>query len=141
MGQNAKNLVTEIPRVEKLVLNGKFVEGDVLTASEVIPNCERQKHVWEHFKKEVKYQWLLFEILNPFLFPLGYMRAHIMFCIITGPVRLILVMLTCLNHFLHSGAAHTKFALRILDTFCIVNVLLLTCLIDHLHQSQLYQQL
>ena len=117
------------------------MEGDVLTASEVIPNCERQKHVWEHFKKEVKYQWLLFEILNLFLFQLGYMKTHIMFCIITGSVRLILVMLNLLNHLLHRGVAHTKFALRISDTLCIVNVLLLTYLIDHLHQSQLYQQL
>jgi hypothetical protein len=52
-----ENLFTEIPEVEKLVFNGKFVEGDFLTASEVMPNRKRQQHVWEHFKKETRYQW------------------------------------------------------------------------------------
>lgn len=50
-------ILPEIPRVQKLVLTGKSVEGEVLTALEVMPKSEKQQHVWENFKKEVKYHW------------------------------------------------------------------------------------
>jgi hypothetical protein len=38
-------------------LTGKAIEGDVLTAVEVIPKSETQRNVWSKYKKEVKYQW------------------------------------------------------------------------------------
>lgn len=40
-----------------LTLTGKAVEGNVLTAVEVIPECEPQQHVWDKYKKDVKHQW------------------------------------------------------------------------------------
>ena len=42
----------ELPYVEMLALTGKAVEGDVLTAVEVIPNSETQQHVWSKYKKD-----------------------------------------------------------------------------------------
>ena len=47
----------ELPYVEMLALTGKAVEGDVLTAVEVIPNSETQQHVWSKYKKDIRYQW------------------------------------------------------------------------------------
>ena len=43
--------------MEMLALTGKAVEGDVLTAVEVIPNSETQRHVWSKYKKDIRYQW------------------------------------------------------------------------------------
>lgn len=40
-----------------LALTGKAMEGDILTAVEVIPETETQQHVWSKYKKDVKYQW------------------------------------------------------------------------------------
>lgn len=40
-----------------LTLTGKAIEGDVLTAVEVIPKSEAQQHVWGKYKKDVRYQW------------------------------------------------------------------------------------
>lgn len=48
---------SELPKIEMLALAGKAVEGDVLTAVEVIPKSEIQQHVWGKYKKDVKYQW------------------------------------------------------------------------------------
>jgi len=48
---------TELPKVEMLALTGKAVEGDVLTAIEVIPKSETQQRVWSKYKKDVRYQW------------------------------------------------------------------------------------
>ncbi|KAI5066288.1 hypothetical protein GOP47_0018912 [Adiantum capillus-veneris] len=50
-------ILPEIPRIQKLVLTGKAVEGEVLTALEVMPKSEKQQHVWEKYKKEVRYHW------------------------------------------------------------------------------------
>ncbi|KAI4297559.1 hypothetical protein L6164_037444 [Bauhinia variegata] len=47
----------ELPRVEMLALTGKAVEGDVLTAVEVIPKSETQELVWSKYKKDIRYQW------------------------------------------------------------------------------------
>ncbi|KAL2327482.1 hypothetical protein Fmac_020909 [Flemingia macrophylla] len=47
----------ELPYVVMLALTGKAVEGDVLTAVEVIPNSETQQHVWSKYKKDIRYQW------------------------------------------------------------------------------------
>ncbi|KAL8108441.1 187-kDa microtubule-associated protein AIR9 isoform X1 [Apium graveolens] len=50
-------ILPEPPIIEMLALAGKAVEGDVLTAVEVIPKSETQQHVWEKYKKEIRYQW------------------------------------------------------------------------------------
>ncbi|XP_024632568.1 187-kDa microtubule-associated protein AIR9 isoform X1 [Medicago truncatula] len=50
-------LFPELPYAEMLALTGKAVEGDILTAVEVIPNSEMQKHVWSKYKKDIRYQW------------------------------------------------------------------------------------
>lgn len=56
--------------VEMLALTGKAIEGDVLTAVEVIPKSEIQQRVWNKYKNDVCYQWYfhvihnLVEILN-----------------------------------------------------------------------------
>ncbi|XP_050287911.1 187-kDa microtubule-associated protein AIR9 isoform X2 [Quercus robur] len=50
-------ILPELPKVEMLALTGKAVEGDVLTAIEVIPKSETQQRVWSKYKKDVRYQW------------------------------------------------------------------------------------
>ncbi|XP_031264195.1 187-kDa microtubule-associated protein AIR9 isoform X1 [Pistacia vera] len=50
-------ILPELPRVEMLALTGKAIEGDVLTAVEVIPKSEIQQCVWSKYKKDVRYQW------------------------------------------------------------------------------------
>ncbi|GJU67307.1 187-kDa microtubule-associated protein AIR9 isoform X1 [Tanacetum coccineum] len=47
----------ELPRIEMLALTGKPVEGEVLTAIEVIPQTDAQQNVWQKYKKHVRYQW------------------------------------------------------------------------------------
>ncbi|XP_057433687.1 187-kDa microtubule-associated protein AIR9 isoform X2 [Lotus japonicus] len=49
----------ELPYVEMIALTGKAVEGDILTAVEVIPNSEIQQHVWSKYKKDIRYQWFI----------------------------------------------------------------------------------
>lgn len=50
-------ILPELPNIEMLALTGKAVEGDVLTALEVIPMSEIQQHIWAKYKKDVRYQW------------------------------------------------------------------------------------
>ncbi|EOX96967.1 Outer arm dynein light chain 1 protein isoform 1 [Theobroma cacao] len=50
-------VLPEVPIVEMLALTGKAIEGDVLTAVEVIPKSEIQQCVWSKYKKDVHYQW------------------------------------------------------------------------------------
>ncbi|XP_022762690.1 187-kDa microtubule-associated protein AIR9-like isoform X2 [Durio zibethinus] len=50
-------VLPELPMVEMLALTGKAIEGDVLTAVEVIPKSEIQQCVWSKYKKDVRYQW------------------------------------------------------------------------------------
>lgn len=50
-------LPPELPQVEVLALTGKPIEGDVLTAVEVIPKSETQQSLWNKYKKDVRYQW------------------------------------------------------------------------------------
>ncbi|KAL5977390.1 Microtubule-associated protein air9 [Asimina triloba] len=64
-------ILPELPEMEMLALTGKAIEGEILTAVEVIPKNDVQKHVWDKYKKDVQYQWLsssseeqqLFELL------------------------------------------------------------------------------
>ena len=49
--------ISELPRIEMLALTGKPVEGEVLTAIEVIPKTDSQQNVWQKYKKHVRYQW------------------------------------------------------------------------------------
>ncbi|XP_028090834.1 187-kDa microtubule-associated protein AIR9 [Camellia sinensis] len=50
-------ILPELLKIEMLALTGKAVEGDVLTAVEVIPKSEIQQHVWGKYKNDVRYQW------------------------------------------------------------------------------------
>ncbi|KAK4254784.1 hypothetical protein QN277_010113 [Acacia crassicarpa] len=50
-------ILPELPIVEVLALTGKAVEGDILTAVEVIPKSETQQQVWSKYIKDIKYQW------------------------------------------------------------------------------------
>ncbi|XP_022748727.1 187-kDa microtubule-associated protein AIR9-like isoform X2 [Durio zibethinus] len=50
-------VLPELPMVEMLALTGKAIEGDILTAVEVIPKSEIQQCVWSKYKKDVRYQW------------------------------------------------------------------------------------
>ncbi|KAG1348232.1 putative 187-kDa microtubule-associated protein AIR9 [Cocos nucifera] len=50
-------ILPELLKIEMLSFNGKEVEGAVLTAVEVIPNSATQQHIWDKYKKEIKYQW------------------------------------------------------------------------------------
>ncbi|KAH9747829.1 187-kDa microtubule-associated protein AIR9 [Citrus sinensis] len=50
-------IIVELLRVEMLALTGKAMEGDVLTAVEVIPKSEIQQCVWSKYKKDVRYRW------------------------------------------------------------------------------------
>lgn len=40
-----------------LALTGKAIEGETLTAVEVIPKSEAQQLAWNKYKKHVRYQW------------------------------------------------------------------------------------
>lgn len=55
---------SELPKVEMLALTGKAIEGDVLTAVEVIPDSETQQCVWNKYKKDVTYQWCVLQLIN-----------------------------------------------------------------------------
>ncbi|KAI8001985.1 187-kDa microtubule-associated protein AIR9 [Camellia lanceoleosa] len=50
-------ILPELLKIEMLALTGKAVEGDVLTAVEVIPKSKIQQHVWGKYKNDVRYQW------------------------------------------------------------------------------------
>ncbi|KAK7328506.1 hypothetical protein VNO77_22615 [Canavalia gladiata] len=50
-------VLPEFPKVEMLALTGKAIEGDTLTAVEVIPNSVTQQRVWSKYKKDIRYQW------------------------------------------------------------------------------------
>ncbi|KAL7212560.1 hypothetical protein ACSBR2_015286 [Camellia fascicularis] len=50
-------ILPELLKIEMLALTGKAVEGDVLTAVEVIPKSDIQQHVWGKYKNDVRYQW------------------------------------------------------------------------------------
>lgn len=51
---------TDIPRIETVALTGKAVEGDILTAVEIIPKSEIQERVWAKYRKDIKYTWYFF---------------------------------------------------------------------------------
>ncbi|GAV67239.1 LRR_4 domain-containing protein [Cephalotus follicularis] len=50
-------ILPELLKVEMLALTGKAIEGDILTAVEVIPKSETQNRVWSKYKRDVRYQW------------------------------------------------------------------------------------
>lgn len=49
--------VAEIPRIQMLILTGKAIERETITAVEVIPDTESQHRVWEKYKNGITYQW------------------------------------------------------------------------------------
>lgn len=48
---------SELLQIESLSLKGKAIEGDMLTAVEVVPDNESQRNVWDKYKREITYQW------------------------------------------------------------------------------------
>ena len=56
--------------MQKLVLTREAVEGEILIAVEVIPKSESQQSIQEKYKKHVKYQWYVIDILLLLLFRL-----------------------------------------------------------------------
>ncbi|XP_071715705.1 187-kDa microtubule-associated protein AIR9 [Rutidosis leptorrhynchoides] len=57
MSEPTDVILPELPRIETLALTGKPIEGEVLTAIEVIPKSTAQQHVWQKYKSHVRYQW------------------------------------------------------------------------------------
>ncbi|XP_064970578.1 187-kDa microtubule-associated protein AIR9-like isoform X1 [Musa acuminata AAA Group] len=50
-------ILPEIPKFDMLSFKGKEVEGEMITVVELIPKSDIQQHVWNKYKKEIKYQW------------------------------------------------------------------------------------
>lgn len=50
-------VLPELLKIEMVALTGKAMEGDILTAVEVVANSKQQQIVWSKYKKDVKYQW------------------------------------------------------------------------------------
>ncbi|XP_064982963.1 187-kDa microtubule-associated protein AIR9-like [Musa acuminata AAA Group] len=57
LSEPSEIILPEIPKIEMLSFKGKEVEGEILTAVEVIPKSDIQHHIWNKYKKEIKYQW------------------------------------------------------------------------------------
>ena len=49
--------LSELLKIEILIFKGSQVERETLTAAEQIPGSEIQQHIWNNYKKEMKYQW------------------------------------------------------------------------------------
>ncbi|XP_057544940.1 187-kDa microtubule-associated protein AIR9 [Amaranthus tricolor] len=50
-------ILPDLLQIEMVALTGKAMEGEMLTAVEVIPNSESQQDIWGKYKKYVKYIW------------------------------------------------------------------------------------
>ncbi|KAJ4758953.1 Outer arm dynein light chain 1 protein [Rhynchospora pubera] len=50
-------LYPELLQIDSLSFKGKAIEGDMLTAVEIIPDNESQRNVWNKYKREITYQW------------------------------------------------------------------------------------
>ncbi|PIA41703.1 hypothetical protein AQUCO_02200255v1 [Aquilegia coerulea] len=57
LSEHTDVILPELPIVEMLTLTGKAIEGEKVSAVEVIPESDIQQRVWQKYKKEVKYQW------------------------------------------------------------------------------------
>ncbi|KAL2643139.1 hypothetical protein R1flu_010726 [Riccia fluitans] len=57
LSEPSATIYPELPRIQKLVISGKAIEGEILTALEVIPKGDSQQRSWDKFKKEIKYSW------------------------------------------------------------------------------------
>ncbi|KAF5201030.1 Microtubule-associated air9-like protein, partial [Thalictrum thalictroides] len=57
LSEHTDVILPELPKVEMLALTGKAIEGEKISAVEVIPESDIQQRVWQKYKKEVKYQW------------------------------------------------------------------------------------
>ncbi|CAH8333213.1 unnamed protein product [Eruca vesicaria subsp. sativa] len=57
MSEPTEIILPEVPRVDVLAFTGKAVQGDVLTAVQVIPKTEIQQLVWNKYKGAIQYQW------------------------------------------------------------------------------------
>ncbi|TKW30421.1 hypothetical protein SEVIR_2G035700v4 [Setaria viridis] len=52
-------ILPEPLKIETLVFKGNQVERETLTVVEQIPSNEIQQHIWNNYKKEMKYQWFV----------------------------------------------------------------------------------
>ncbi|CAA6657906.1 unnamed protein product [Spirodela intermedia] len=52
-------ILPEIPKIQRLSFAGSAVEGEILTAVEIIPESITQRNVWSKYKEKVKYQWFI----------------------------------------------------------------------------------
>ena len=100
--------------MQKLFLIRKAVEGEILTAVEVIPKSESQQSIWEKYKKDVKYQWYVIDILPLLLFRLlVFLSCLPMFGVHEFPFNGIVTIIYLELHrllipFFYNAHAHTK---------------------------------
>jgi hypothetical protein len=59
MSEPTEIILPEVPKVDMLAFTGKAVQGDVLTAVQVIPKTEIQQLVWSKYKGDIQYQWYM----------------------------------------------------------------------------------
>uniref|UniRef100_A0A1J3CLM1 187-kDa microtubule-associated protein AIR9 n=1 Tax=Noccaea caerulescens TaxID=107243 RepID=A0A1J3CLM1_NOCCA len=59
MSEPTDIILPEVPKVDMLAFTGKAVQGDVLTAVQVIPKTEIQQLVWSKYKGAIEYQWFI----------------------------------------------------------------------------------
>lgn len=52
-------ILPELLKIETLIFKGNQVERETLSAVEKIPSSEIQQHIWNNYKKEMKYQWFV----------------------------------------------------------------------------------
>ncbi|VVB02098.1 unnamed protein product [Arabis nemorensis] len=57
MSEPTDIILPEVPKVDMLAFTGKAVQGDILTAVQVIPKTEIQQLVWSKYKEAIQYQW------------------------------------------------------------------------------------
>ena len=90
------------------------MEGEILTVVEVIPKSESQEIIWEKYKKDVKYQWYVIDILLLLLFRLLLFLSCLPMLGVhefpsNGHVTIIYLELhKLLIHLFYNAHAHTK---------------------------------
>ncbi|GBG92980.1 hypothetical protein CBR_g58028 [Chara braunii] len=58
-------LFPDIPKIEKLIIAGTSMEGELLTALESTSGTEMEHRIWERYKKDIKYQWYRSDVGKP----------------------------------------------------------------------------
>ena len=129
----------ELPSLQKLILTGKTIEGEVLEVKEVLPADNKQKHVWEKYIKEITYRWYVsvvnscFDCIDANLF-----CNHLILAV--GQGHLHLIYRTLLKLYGAKKAIHMPSVQRTLVFICNVKVLSKMFLADLLSLFQLSHQ-